>query len=107
MPDSFVQRNINSIDTDSIFDLFYQPEYIKKNIPSKKLQETSKNLVNFKNQRFQYLYQSVRKMVLQLVHTFVPGPSQTVFLDESFTDILSASQKKIKPKNKPVDLRTK
>ena len=105
---NFVQRHtIDSIDTDSIFDFFCQPEYIKKNIPSKKLRESSKKLVNFKNQRFRYLYQSVRKMVLQLVNTFVPGPSQTVFLDELFTDILSTSQKKVKHKNKPVDFRTK
>ena len=105
--DNFVKRNIDSIDTDSIFDFFCQPEYIKKNIPSKKLRESSKDLVNFKNQRFRYLYQSVRKMVLQLVNTFVPGPSKTVFVDELFTDILSTSQKKVKHKNKPVDFRTK
>ena len=46
-------------------------------------------------------------MVLQLVHTFVPGPSETVFLEELFTDILSTSKKKVKHKNKSVDFRTK
>ena len=49
--DNFIERNISSIDTNLILDFFFQPKCITKNIPSKKLQESSKNLVNFKNQR--------------------------------------------------------
>lgn len=102
-----IRKQQGTIHTDSMLDFFCLPEYIKKNIPSKKQRESSQKLVNFKNQRFRYLYQSVRKMLLSVVDTFVPGPSQAVFLDELFTDILSLSKKKVKHKNKPVDFKSK
>ena len=88
----FVKSNV--ITTDSILDFFAQAEYMKKYMPSLKLRNTSTTLVNFDNQRFRYLYHSVKKMIYKIIETFVPGPSQHEFMDTLFTDILESKKNK-------------
>lgn len=73
-------RKQQYIHTDSMLIYFGQLEYVKKNIPSEKPRESSKNLFNIKNQRFRYLYQSIQKILLSVVNMFVPGPSPAVLL---------------------------
>ena len=58
---NFNEDKKESMTTNSIFDFFSYPQYMKKYIPSKIARETAVDLVDFKNQRFWYLHHCVKK----------------------------------------------
>ena len=67
---------------------------MKKYIPSKIAREAVTDLVDFKNQRFWYLHHSVRKFILKVTKTFVPGASHDEFIEAILTDIISSKRRK-------------
>ena len=91
---NFNEDKNESMTTDSIFDFFSYPQYMKKYIPSKIARETATDLVDFKNQRFRYLHHSVKKIILKVTKTFVPGVSHDEFVEAILTDIISSKIKK-------------